>query len=179
MNRVKVNTGLASIILVASIFAGWQGMLLAMLLLFAFCDVDDAVKNVAVTVITFYVGYTIVSVGWDIIVAVINAIVNVVEGFAKTFNTYVDPVDYISVIKLVTPVDYIVGILDDIVSIMLTIAKITFVIAILTGKPAKKNALSEKIQEYVNKAINYVSGNVGNRPAPQEQAPVNTGNVSQ
>ena len=49
MSKIRMNTGLASIILVASIFAGWQGMLLAIILLFAFCDVEDTVKNVAIS----------------------------------------------------------------------------------------------------------------------------------
>ena len=178
MSKIRMNTGLASIILVASIFAGWQGMLLAIILLFAFCDVEDTVKNVAISVITFYVGYTIVSVGWDIIVAVVNAIISAVSGFAELFNTYVDPIDYISVTKIVAPVSYLMDIADDVVSIMLTLAQITFVIAILSGKPAKKNALTDKIQEYVNKAINYVTGSINQQQNNQQQN-VNTTPMNQ
>lgn len=168
MNKIKLNTGLASIMLVASIFAGWQCLLLVTILLFAFCDVEETVKNVAVSVITFYVGYTIVSVGWDVIVAAVNVVINAITKFATTFNNYVDPIDYISVVKLTAPFEFILSVVDSIVSVLLTIVKLGFVIAILTGKPAKKNVLSNKIQEYVAKAVNYVNGMFTQSQATQQ-----------
>lgn len=168
MNKIKLNTGLASIMLVASIFAGWQCLLLVTILLFAFCDVEEAVKNVAVSVITFYVGYTIVSVGWDVIVACINIVLNTITKFATTFNTYVDPIDYISVVKLTAPFEFILDVANSVVSVLLTIVKLGFVVAILTGKPAKKNVLSTKIQEYVTKAVNYVNAAFSQPQAPQQ-----------
>ncbi|HAB67068.1 MAG TPA: hypothetical protein DCE23_06850 [Firmicutes bacterium] len=178
-NKLKINTGLASIILVASLFAGWQTMLIVTILMFLFCEVDERVKQVATSVITFYVGYTIVSTGWTIIMNVADLIVSTINNFVayivKTFELY----DF-DISILMTPLGIIIKLLDNGVSILLSIVKLGFVIGILTGKPSSSNPLSSKINEYVNKAINYVNGNVAKsaqpmpqQPMPQQAAPVN------
>ena len=55
MNKLKVSTGLASLVLVASIFAGLGTMLTVIALLLLFCEVDN-VKGVIVRVLSFYLG---------------------------------------------------------------------------------------------------------------------------
>lgn len=188
MNKVKINTGLASIMIVASMFGGWQVLLLVVLLMLLFCEVEENVKNVAIRVITFYVGYTIVSLGWDVIVSCANLVVRGINSFVTTFNAYVDPVDYLVAIKLTAPINLVVDIASGVVSIMFTLVRIGFVISVLTGKPSSQNAVAKKINEYVSKAVNYVNGvvvapnanvapsavnNVQQAPqAPVNQAPV-------
>lgn len=183
MNKVKINTGLASIMIVASIFAGWQALLLVVLLMLLFCEVDEKVKNVAVRVITFYVGYYIVYLGWDVIVSCANLVVRSISSFVTTFNSYVDPVDYLIATKFTAPISLVIDIANGVVSIMFTLVKIGFVISVLTGKPGSQNALVNKINSYVSKAVNYVNGvvmsqatntaPVVNNVQPTGQAPVN------
>ena len=48
MNKLKINNGLAAIILLASLFAGWQTLLLAVILMLIFCEVNDKVRNLMV-----------------------------------------------------------------------------------------------------------------------------------
>ena len=60
MNKLKINNSLAAIILVAALFAGWQTMLLVVLLMLIFCELDDKIKNLATTVIAFLVGLTLI-----------------------------------------------------------------------------------------------------------------------
>lgn len=178
MSRIKINSGLASLVLLASVFSGWQTMLLTIILLFAFFDVDETVKKVLVSVITFYVGYQIVAIGWDIIVSVVNAILNGLTGLVGVFNNYVDAIDQISIVKLTSPVAYVIETLDDIVSIMLVLAKVGFVISTITGKAGKTNMVTSKIQEYVNKALNYVNNFVNSQQVnTQPQSDMNPTNV--
>lgn len=165
-NKIKLNTGLASIILVASIFAGWQTVLLVTILMFVFCDIDERVKQVATSVITFFVGYTIVSVGWDIVISIIDLVV-------KTFNSFIAYLvtnfeAEIEIAAVTGLINIVVNVLEQGVPIILSLAKIGFVIGVLCGRPAKNNVFSAKINEYVNKAINFVNGNVA---GPAQQAP--------
>lgn len=162
MDKVKINSGLASIMIVASIFAGWQTLLLVVLLMFLFCDVEDKVKDVAIRVITFYVGYYIVSLGWDVIVNCANLVLRAINSFVTTFNSYVDPVDYLIATKITAPISLVIDIASGVVSIMFILVRIGFVISVLTNKPASQNTLVKKINEYVAKALNYVNGVVVN-----------------
>ena len=72
MNKLKINNSLAAIILVASLFAGWQTMLLVVLLMLIFCELDDKIKNLATTVIAFLVGLTLISILWALIYDGVN-----------------------------------------------------------------------------------------------------------
>ncbi len=173
MNKIKLNTGLASIMIVASIFAGWQTLLLVVLLMFIFCEVEERVKDVAVKVITFYVGYYIVSLGWDVIVSAANLVSRSIISFVNTFNSYVDPVDYLVASKITSPINLVIDVASGVVSIMFVLVRIGFVISVLTGKTKSQNSLSKKIDEYVSKALNYVNGIVINTPVQtQNVAPV-------
>ncbi len=163
-NKIKLNTGLASIILVASIFAGWQSILLITLLMFVFCEVDDRVKQVATSVITFFVGYTIVSVGWDILISIIELVVNTFTSFVSYLITNFEA--EIEISAVIGAINILISVLNKGVPIILSLAKVGFVIGVLCGRPAKNNLFSAKINEYVSKAINFVNGNVAG-PAPQ------------
>lgn len=179
MNKVKINSGLASIMIVASIFAGWQTLLLVVLLMFLFCDVEDKVKDVAIRVITFYVGYYIVSLGWDVIVSCANLALRAINSFVTTFNSYVDPVDYLIATKITAPISLVIDIASGVVSIMFTLVRIGFVISVLTNKPASQNTLVKKINEYVAKALNYVNSVVVNSQATNAPvAPIQNQNVA-
>ncbi len=169
MNKIRLSTGLASIMIAASIFAGWQTLLLVILFMFLFCDVQSKVKEVAVRVITFYVGYYIVYLGWDVIVNSVSLLTKGINSFVATFNTYANSADYLVASKITTPINFVIDMADGIVSIMFTLVKIGFVISILTGKSKGSNALGKKIDIYVNKALHYVDSFVDNVPVSNMQ----------
>ena len=180
MHKVKLNPGLASIILVATLFAGWQTMLLVALLMFIFCDVEEHVKNVAATVLTFFVGLTIVTVGWDLLRSALNVLVeaiNVVLNLGLEFDI-LSTRGVVDINEFIENVMSIVRVVDNVVGVLFTFAKLGFAVAILTGKAAKQNVVTKKINEYVNSAINYVN-NMGvtptpaPAPAPQPAQPTN------
>lgn len=157
MTKIKINPGLAAIILLATLFAGWETLLLVTLLMFIFCEVDEGIKNVATRVITFYVGLAIVSLGWSLISGGVDFITTAITNFVGIINTYLDPEDYLVVTKLTTPINNIMEILDSGVGLLLLLARFTFIIAVLTGKKSNGNVVSNKINEYVAKAINFVN----------------------
>ena len=171
MTKVKMNSGLACAMLVASIFAGWEALLLVTLLMFIFVEVDEKIQNVAIRVITFYVGYTIVSMGWNLISLGVDFVVDAIKNVVDIINTYVDPVDYVNVNKIIVPVTSIFAIVDSGVSVLLLLARLGFVVSVFTFKPSKVTPLSTKINEYVNKVLNYINGNINVQPA-QPAAPV-------
>ena len=88
MNKVKINPGLASIALLASLFAGWQTLLIVTVLLFAFCEVDEKTKGVATSVLAFFVGFTIISWGWDLIESVLYMVPSLLTKFVEIINKF-------------------------------------------------------------------------------------------
>lgn len=172
MNKVKINPGLASIALLASLFAGWQTLLIVTVLLFAFCEVDEKVKGVATSVLAFFVGFTIISWGWDLIESVLYMVPSLLTKFVEIINNFLSPLDYISLVKITAPITTLLGIASDIVSVVFTLVKLTFVINVLSGKDPKKFFLSGIFSKFIDKALNFINGTVAQAPVAPMQAAV-------
>lgn len=172
MNKVKINPGLASIALLASLFAGWQTLLIVTVLLFAFCEVDEKTKGVATSVLAFFVGFTIISWGWDLIESVLYMVPSLLTKFVEIINNFLSPLDYISLVKITSPITTLLGIVSDIVSVVFTLVKLTFVINVLSGKDPKKFFLSGIFSKFIDKALNFINGTVAQAPVAPMQAAV-------
>lgn len=172
MNKVKINPGLASIALLTSLFAGWQTLLIVTVLLFAFCEVDEKVKGVATSVLAFFVGFTIISWGWDLIESVLYMVPSLLTKFVEIINNFLSPLDYISLVKITAPITTLLGIASDIVSVVFTLVKLTFVINVLSGKDPKKFFLSGIFSKFIDKALNFINGTVAQAPVAPMQAAV-------
>ena len=116
MNKVKVSTGLASLVLVASIFAGLGTMLTVIALLLLFCEVDN-VKGVIVRVLSFYLGLLLFQTLWGILVDGYGVVCSTIDGFIGVINSYLDKPITISKLHqyLLDPIKSILNICDNIV----------------------------------------------------------------
>ena len=142
INKLKLTPGVASVILLAAFLGGGTTLFTVAIFFLCFCELDEKIHNTMVKIFTFFVGITIVTLGWNIIMSGANLVV----GF---------------------------------VSLLILIAKVAFVIGILTNKKGSSNFVSKKIEEYVNKAIVWVQNftapvqaqQAPAQPAPAPQAP--------
>jgi len=161
MNKLKINNGLAAIILLASLFAGWQTLLLAVILMLIFCEVNDKVRNLMVNVIAFLVGLTLISFAWSIISDGVSLVFKGIESIVNVINSYLSYTNQISITtlqtKFMSPVTTIISFLDSGVDYLVMLTKFLFVISTLTGHAMKENPFGKKVSEYASKAVNYIS----------------------
>jgi len=169
VNKYKINPGLASVMLVAAFLAGGATLLTITALIFLFCEIDDRVEKTATRVITFFIGITIVTLGWNLIVDGIGIITGVIAKFFTSINGFLDIDEVINYEKILGPIQSVVAICDEVVTFLITLAKLGFVIALITNKPAKPNFITRKIDEFVAKTLNFLNGAV---PAEQPAQPV-------
>lgn len=160
MSKAKISNGLGIVMLLASLFAGWQTLLTVSVLILLFCDVDAKLKQMMVTVITFYIGLTIVNLGWGLIVDLKDAIIYGFRELMSTISGYLEsPIDISKFNSyLLNPISNIVNILNRVVVLLITYAKLIFVVCIISNKPLKENFITKKISEYVTKAVNFING---------------------
>lgn len=158
MNKVKVSTGLASILLVASIFAGLGTLLTVTALLLVFCEVDN-LKGVIVRVVTFYIGLMLFTTVWSIIVDGYNLVYSTIDNLVAVLNSYLDkPVSIMKLHQyLLNPIKSILSICDSVVDFFVVIIKFTFVVSFLEGKVAKENFISKFVNKFVDKAVAFVN----------------------
>ncbi len=168
-SKVKINPGLASLIILASYLAGGATLLTVTVLIFLFCETDERVEITATRVITFFIGITIVSIGWELVVSGIGIVTDFIAKVFVCINGFLDYTDVIAYEKWLNPLTSIVTIADSVVALLLLLAKVTFVIAVLTNKPGSGNFITKKIDEYVAKALNFIGGVMPQQPMPPQQ----------
>ena len=173
MNKVKISNGLAVVMLLASVFAGWQTMLILIVLLFAFCDVNDTIKNTIIAVVTFRMGVTIVNLGWDVIKDFASAALDLYNSLV----IYVEDYDVLATLTKISGwINTLLNIADDVIKALITLTEIGFVVAIFVGKNRKQNFVSRKIDEYVSKAVNYINNlnRASEQPVQTQTTPTST-----
>ena len=180
MEETKPNTGILAIVLVASLFAGWQTLLIVAILLLIFGKIDENTKKIMITVITFLAGVALFNLFWDLIGSGVNLGVNTITDLIGVLNSYLDnPIEILKLQRyLLTPITEIVGIVDRFVEYAILFMKFAFIIAILTNKKMSDNFIFKKINTYVDKFVNYVNSFANNFVNnTQYQQPVNNTNA--
>ena len=160
MNKLKINSGLASILVLASLFAGWQTLLLVVLFILLFCEINDTIKGMVVKVVSFFVGLTLFSVLWGLITDVFPLVVSTFNKIIGIIGNYLDePLDVSKLnLYLFDPVDSIISIADSVVQYLLILVKFIFIISVLANKAMKDNFITKMINKYVDKVIRFVNG---------------------
>ncbi len=159
MNKLKISSELASLILLGCLFAGWEAMLIVTVLMLIFCEIKD-IKKVMTRILTFYVGLALFTMLWGLIVDGYGTLYTSIQGIEGTINSYLtNPINMNAAYKyFFTPLKTIIGVLDIIVKYVIILVKFLFIIAVLTNKKEKKNFLNKWINKYVNMVLNYING---------------------
>lgn len=165
MGKVKINPGLAAVILVVAFLGGVTTMATVAILLFLFCEVDEKVQKVAVKLLTFIIALTLISLIWNVIH---EGIYYTLNSLKELITTYTDYEATATAVKIFKPLELALSITDEVISILITVAKIAFVFAVLAGKEKNSQSfIARKIDEFVNKVLGFI----GNVNGVQTEAP--------
>ena len=145
--------------MLASLFAGWDTLLLVTILILFFCEMNNNLKNVMIRIITFYFGLTLFNVVWGLIVDGINLIPSLINQLISLINNYLsEPINpYKLELYLFKPILEVVSIANTIVDYLLTFIKFSFIVSVLANKPIKENFIVNKINNFVRKCINFIN----------------------
>ena len=180
MGKLKINSGLLSLVLVAGLFTGWGTMLTVTVLILIFCEIDEKVKNILVRVLSFFAAITLFGLLWDLITGGISLGINSIKEFIGVINSYLEYDKLISLGKLdsyvFVPVQGIVRIADSVIGYIIMFVEFNFIVSLFLNKPGKPNFIISKIEGYVNSVINFINSfefggyqNVQPQPVYQQQ----------
>jgi len=161
MGKLKINSGLLSLVLVACLFTGWGTMLTVAVLVLIFCEMDDKVKNIFVRVLSFFVAITLFNLFWDLITGGINLGISSIKDIITVINSYLDYDKIITLGKLDTqvfiPIQELISIADSIIAYIIMFVEFSFAVSLFLNKPGKPNFVIKKIEGYVNSVVNFVN----------------------
>ena len=176
MGKVKINPGLAAVILVVAFLGGTATLATVAILLFLFCEVDEKVQKVAVRLLTFIIALTLISLIWNTIYDGSHYALN---SLSDLITTYTKSDTDITIHKVFKPFELGLSIANEVVSILIIVAKIAFVFAVLAGKERNgQSFISKKIDDFVNKALGFINNVNGVKTEAPQTEPVGDSPIS-
>lgn len=160
MSKVKINSGLASVLVLASLFAGWQTLLLVVLFILLFCELNDTIKGMIVKVISFYAALALFTVLWGLIKDAFPLVVDSFDKFIQIIEGYIEESIDLSKLHayLFDPINSLISIADSIVQYLVVLVKFIFIISVLANKVMKENFFVKFINKYVDKIVDFING---------------------
>lgn len=159
MGKVKINNNVAALMIVVSIFAGFETLLIVTALMAIFCDMNDKIKPLIIKVISFMAGLALISLGWKLISNGVDLVFDLFENIIKIINSYlsysskIDITDFET--KFVSPVKIIVSSIGTIISYLILVFKFGFIISVVSGKAMKETAWTKKVNKFISKFVNF------------------------
>ena len=149
------------LLLIASIFVSFETSLIILALILLLSNLDEEKKKVYSKVATFLIGLTIFGFVCNLIVEGAGLVMKTILDFINIINCYLkEPIIVNGLQKYAfSPIDYLLGIFDNLVSFIIILVKFLFVIALLNNKDWNKNKVFCFIECFVDKLVNYVNKN--------------------
>lgn len=170
MKKFKVNANLLALLMIISLFAGWEYMIVVTAFIWCFCDASQNLKNLTISAVAIYVGCYVFSLLWSIINGAYGVGVEAIEGLFTIIQSYGADVTEVSLKLnqyLISPAGVIMNLLGSVVSLLILLTKFRFVVSIITNRPM--TGAFSKIQEYINYVINFANSNLyEDQPAQQQ-----------
>lgn len=150
MKKLKINNNVLALLMLVSIFAGWQYMILMTGFIWLFCEVTEKVKNLAIKVISIYAGCLLFGMLWDIIVNIWELASEGLLTLFKVIGSYADMTEAIYNVQkyFLNPINYIVEYVGLLVSFVILIIKFKFIKSVVTNSPM--GGTFSFVQEYIN-----------------------------
>ena len=156
MKKLKVNENILALLMFASIFAGWQYLVIVTAFIWAFCEAGKSLQNLTVKIISVFGALAIIDLGWDLIVQGVDMSFGGLNRFFQMLVSWGVSPDLVvtSNSYVFTPIQLLVQIVGSVVAFLLLLAKLKFIVEILANKDAKTiwpfNGFAKKIEEFAN-----------------------------
>lgn len=166
MKKFKINANILALLMLVSIFAGWQYMILVMGFIWVFCDVTDQLKSLTVKVIAVYAGCLLFGMVWDIIANVWNLFGEGLLTILRFIGDYADVSSAIDAVNgyFLTPFGRIFTYAGLLVDFVIMVTKFVFIVSVVRNRPSKAFGF---IQKYVNYFTTFANGSSYEEDGPK------------
>lgn len=176
MKKFKINANFLALLVIISLFAGWEYMIVVTAFIWCFCESSQNLKNLTVSAIAIFAGCHVFLWLWDVVESIYSIGIDSLTGLITIIGNYGVDVLELSVKLdqyLVNTLDIIMEILTKVIYLLVLLTKFKFVVSIVSNKPM--TGAFSKIQEYINYFINFANSNLYEEqqyPQQQVQQPV-------
>lgn len=168
MKKFNVNANLLALLMLISLFAGWEYMIIVTAFIWVFCESSKNLKDLTIRAIAIYAGCYLFNVVWILLTDVygvaiegLNTILSIIANFgADSAEFSIKFLEFTTKLTtyFLTPLDNIVGILGSLVTLLILYIKFKFIVSTLSNKPI--TGVFGFVQKYINSVLNFANSNL-------------------
>ena len=159
MKKIKTNANLLALLLIISLFAGWEYIILVSAFVWLFTEENKALKDLSIKVIAVYGACVLFSMAWSLISGVIDLGSEGILTVFNVLNSYNSDIVATDIQRyFLHPVGYIVTYIGMLVSFLILFVKFSFIRSVVMNKPMF--GLFGKLEEYVNSFTRFANANI-------------------
>lgn len=168
MKKFNVNANLLALLMLISLFAGWEYMIIVTAFIWVFCEASKNLKDLTIRAIAVYAGCYLFNVLWilitdvyDIAIDGLNTLLSIIGNFgAESAEFSLKFLEFTTKLNsyFLTPLDSVVGIVGSLVTLLILFIKFKFIVSTLSNKPI--TGIFGFVQKYINSVLNFANNNL-------------------
>ena len=158
MKKLKVNANLLALLLMISLFAGWEYILLVSAFIWICTEDNKAIRDLTIKAIAIYGACVLFSMAWSLISGLVDLGSEGIITIFKVLNSYNSDIVATDLQRyFLLPLSYIVTYIGMLVTFVILLVKFNFIRSVIMNKPMF--GLFGKLNEYVNGFVRFANGN--------------------
>lgn len=159
MKKIKVNENILALVLFVSFFASPYAYVVALLFIWGFCEMKDALKDLSIKIGVVLVAISVLKLGWDVVLAAkdllfggLDHIFQMLVSWGVDSSLTLNTTQY-----LFNPLEHIFAIASAFVMFVILYVQLRFVLSVI--KNEEMRGALWPLQSLINKATNFVNNN--------------------
>lgn len=168
MKKFNVNANLLALLMLITLFAGWEYMIIVTAFIWVFCESSKNLKDLTIRTIAVYAGCSLFNILWSLLTGVYDVVIKGLDTLLELIATLgAESLDFsIKFAEFVTklnsyflnPVDSVVAILGSLVTLLILFIKFKYIVSTLSNKPLK--GFLGFVQKYIDAVVDFANNNL-------------------
>lgn len=159
MKKFKINANFLALLILISLFAGWEYIILVTAFIWLFTEENKKLRDLSIKAIAIYGACVLFSMAWTLISGAIDLGSEGILTVFKVLNSYNSDIVATDIQRyFLIPVGYVVTYIGLLVSFLILFVKFSFIRSVIMNKPML--GLFGKLDEYVNNFTKFANANI-------------------
>ena len=168
MKKFNVNANLLALLMLITLFAGWEYMIIVTAFIWVFCESSKNLKDLTIRTIAVYAGCSLFNIlcslltgVYDVVIKGLNTLLEFIATLgAESLDFSLKFAEFVTKLNsyFLNPVDDIVGILGSLIALLILFIKFKYIVSTLSNKPLK--GFLGFVQKYIDAVVDFANNNL-------------------
>lgn len=168
MKKFNVNANILALLMLVTLFAGWEYMIIVTAFIWVFCESSKNLKDLTIRTVAVYAGCSLFNILWNLLTGVYDVVIEALNTLlefiatlgAESLEFSLKFAEFVTKLNsyFLSPVDNIVGIVGSLVTLLILFIKFKYIVSTLSNKPLK--GFLGFVQKYIDAVVDFANNNL-------------------